>query len=102
MTERVTRHVTLTRDEAERLRQRARERNISEEALIHEVVRQALSERPSQPAGQQRTEARHEWQEVLALMHARAGLPLLPEEHPKGRGWTREEIYDERFDRSSR
>jgi hypothetical protein len=102
MTEMLRREITLTDDEEERLRQRARERNISEEEFIQEAVRQALGDEPDQPSVERRAEAREEWQQVLALMRARGRLPNSPEERDAGRGWTREEIDDERFDCFSR
>jgi hypothetical protein len=98
----VQRHVTLTQEEDERLRQRARDRGVSEEELIRDALRQALDEGAAQPSDQGRTEARREWEQVMALMRARAGLPVPPEAQAQGRGWTREEIYDERFDRLPR
>jgi hypothetical protein len=98
----VRRHVTLTSEEDERLRERARQRGISEEHLITELVREALGDEQGSPTGDQRSEARREWEQVMALMHARARLLVSPEEHAKGRGWTREEIYDERHDRRAR
>ena len=98
----VRRQVTLTYEEEEWLQQRARERNISEEELIHEAVRQALGEQASQPSVGRGAKARQEWQQVMALMRARASLPVSAQERTTGRGWTREEIYDERFDRPSR
>ena len=92
MAGRVRQQVTLTHEEEEWLQQRARERNISEEALTHEAVRQALGEQASQPAVRQGAGARQEWQQVMMLMRARAGLPVSPQERTAGRGWTREEI----------
>lgn len=46
--------------------------------------------------------ARQEWEQVMALMRARATLLAPPAERSNGRGWTRDEIYDERFDRFPR
>jgi hypothetical protein len=98
----VQRQVTLTEQEDEWLRQQARERGVSEEELIRDAVRQALGSRVGRPSDQGHAEARREWEQILALMSARARLPVSSEERAKGRGWTREEIYDERFDRDPR
>jgi hypothetical protein len=98
----VRRQVRLTQEEDERLRQRARERAVSEEALILDAVRQALGDGAGRPSDQDHEEARREWAQVVALMRARAALPVPPEDRTEGRGWTREEIYDERFDRFAR
>jgi hypothetical protein len=94
----VQRQVTLSERDDERLRQRARERGISEEELIRDAVRQVLGDGAGEPSDQRHTDARREWEQVMALMRARASLAVSPEEQAKGRGWTREEIYDERFD----
>jgi hypothetical protein len=98
----VQRQVSLTQAEDERLRQRARARGVSEEEVIRDAIRRALSDEADRPSDQQSQEARSEWEEVMALMRARAALPVSPEERAGGRGWTREEIYDERFDRFAR
>jgi hypothetical protein len=97
------RTITLTQDEAERLRQRAHELGVPEETLLRKALRQALSEGMSSgdPA-EDPDEGRREWEQVLALMRARAGVAVPTEEQTTSRGWTREEIYDERFDRRSR
>jgi hypothetical protein len=97
----VRRQVTLTQQEDERLQQRARELGMSEEAIIQEAVRQVLGNGVTHRAEAGRAEARQEWEQVMALMRSRAALPVSPEERAHGRGWTREEIYDERFDRFS-
>ncbi len=101
MADTVRRQVTLTREEDERLRQRARDRGVSEEELIREAIRQMLAE--AEPhVGQKHEEARGAWGQVLALMRARARLVLPPEAQGTGRGWTREEIYDEQAEHLAR
>jgi hypothetical protein len=98
----VTRQVTLTQEEDARLQAWARAIGVSEEEAVHAAVRQVLDNGSRHVADTSRSEARQDWQQVMALMRARAGLSIPPEERAKGRGWTREEIYDERFDRFSR
>jgi hypothetical protein len=95
MAETILRQVRLTREEDEWLQRWARDRGVSEEDLIREAVRQMLAE-AEQGADQKREEARGAWEQVLALMRGRAHRALPPEEQGTGRGWTREEIYDDR------
>jgi hypothetical protein len=42
-------------------------------------------------------QARQEWEQMKALMRGRAALLVPPEERFRGRGWTRDEIYEERW-----
>jgi plasmid stability protein len=98
----VHRHVTLTLEEDERLRQRAREQGISEEDLLRDAVRQMLGGAAIEDVPENHESAQREWTEIKALMRARATLPVLPEDQSRGRGWTREEIYDERYDITAR
>ena len=99
----IERMIALTQDEDEQLRQRAHELGVSEEAFIREAVRHALAGHTSRgnPADD-REAARVEWEQVMALMRARSAISVPPADRTKGRGWTREEIYDERFDRLPR
>lgn len=101
MAETVQRRVRLTREEDERLRRRARERGVSEEELIREAVQHMLAE-AEQRESRKQGEARDAWAPILALMRARTRLALPPEERGSGRGWTREDIYDERAEHLAR
>jgi hypothetical protein len=84
----VQRRVTLTREEDERLR-RARAHGVSEEEVIRDAVLRMLDADSSQTSDRSREGARQEWEQVLALIRARAGLTVSPEERAKGRGWMR-------------
>lgn len=98
----VQRQVTLSQAEDERLQQRARELGVTAEDLLRATIQRALAGRVDRRSAHGQTASRQEWEQVMALMRARAGLPVSPEYALEGRGWTREEIYDERLDRFTR
>jgi hypothetical protein len=98
----VQRQITLTLEDNDRLQRRARALGTSDEDLIQQILHRALDDEVSDTPSPNREEARKEWAEVVSLMRARAALPLSPESRATGRGWTREDAYDERLDRFSR
>ncbi|MBI2760873.1 MAG: ribbon-helix-helix protein, CopG family [Chloroflexi bacterium] len=98
----VHRQITLTVEDNERLHRRARALGVSDEDLIREMLRQALGNEASDAPSPNREEARKEWAEIMALMRARAGVSVSSESPATGRGWTREDAYEERLERLSR
>jgi hypothetical protein len=90
------RRILLTPEEDQRLQQRAGERGMSAEELVRDAVRRVIGTGIGGVSDNDREEARQAWAHVMAIMRARAGLPVMPEDRGRGRGWTREEFYDER------
>jgi hypothetical protein len=75
----------------ELLKQRARESGLSEAALIREYIDEGVR----RPSAAERKKA---WEEALAVMEERAKMKV-PQ---TGRTWTRDELYEERFERYPR
>jgi hypothetical protein len=73
------------------LKQRSKETGLSEAALIREYISEGIR----QPTQREREKA---WEELKASMEERAKMNV-PQ---TGRTWTREELYEERFERYSR
>jgi len=70
------------------LKERARELGLTESEIIRQAIEQALSE------SHKRARAIAAWEDAIAVMKERAKLPIAGTGGP--RGWTREELYDER------
>ena len=81
--------IELTEDEL--LRQRARELGISEADLIREAIARVLHNPAAWRSGFTT------WEEVKAEIEERRRM----ETAQKARGWTRDELYEERFERLS-
>lgn len=77
------------------LKRRARELGVTESELIRKGIEQITRSRTSSHRDPRA------WQEALAFMRERQRLVgQVP--HREGRGWTREELYEERLNRFSR
>jgi hypothetical protein len=83
--------VELDEEQADRLRQRAGELGVSEAALIRRAIDEMI--------GTERVPVRDisGWERQIAFARSRT-VPSSVEIRG-GRGWTREELYDERLDR---
>ena len=84
----VRKQVYLRREQAEAVKQRARELGVTGS----ELIRRSIEQFHCTPAARARD--LNAWQEEIAFARARAALPIAGT--GGGRGWTREELYDER------
>jgi hypothetical protein len=86
--------VELDDEQAHRLRQRAGELGVSEASLIRRAIDGLI--------GTERAPVRDMsgWERQIAFARSRVAAPGV--EMRGGRGWTREELYDERLDRRPR
>ncbi|HEY8490825.1 MAG TPA: CopG family transcriptional regulator [Dehalococcoidia bacterium] len=87
----VRKQVYLTPEQDRRLKRRARELGISESDLI----RRSIEEAGGEPVPSHDEQA---WRDELAFLRERARLQDLK----RIRGWTREELYEDRLERFSR
>lgn len=87
----IRKQIYIKPEQDETLKRKADELGISEAELIRECIDAGTS----QPLASERRKA---WQELLASMDERSKLRV-PQ---TGRDWTRDELYEERFERYSR
>ena len=90
MTRMIRKQIYIPPEQHKLLKQRTKESGLSEAALIREYIGEAL-QRPTA------AERRKAWEELMASMEERAKMEV-PQ---TGRNWTREELYEERFERYS-
>lgn len=91
MTRMVRKQIYIRPEQDKALERRSKELGISEA----ELIRQYIDDGTSRPSVADRKKA---WEEALAFMKERARMRV-PQ---TGRTWTRDELYEERFDRYSR
>lgn len=98
MGRKVRRQVTLDAEQDAALRQKARELGISDA----EVIRRGIALVCGAPGkAKDQSEPEHGlrgWKAVESYVERKRTDPTVPQ---TGRGWTREELYDERMDRYS-
>jgi len=87
----VRKQIYIKPEQDEALERRSKELGISEA----ELIRQYIDDGSARPSAAERAKA---WQEELAFMKERAKMRV-PQ---TGRTWTRDELYEERFERYSR
>ncbi len=87
----VRKQIYIEPEQDKLLKQRGKEAGLSEAALIREYIADGL-QRPSE------AERKKAWEEAVAFMEERAKMKV-PQ---TGRTWTRDELYEERFERYSR
>lgn len=87
----IRKQIYIKPEQDEALKQKAKQSGVSEAELIREFIDKGIQ----QPTEAERKKA---WQESLALMEKRAKMKV-PQ---TGRQWTRDELYEERFERYSR
>jgi hypothetical protein len=91
MTQMIRKQIYIRADQEEVLKRKACELGISEAELVREYIDEGMQ----RPTAIERKKA---WQEELAFIKERAKMRV-PQ---TGRKWTREELYEERFERYSR
>jgi len=87
----VRKQIYIDQEQEEQLKRRSKESGMSEAALIREYITEGVR-RPST------AERKKAWEELKASMEERAKMKV-PQ---TGRTWTRDELYDERFERYPR
>lgn len=87
----IRKQIYLKPEQEEALDRRSKELGISEA----ELIRQYIDDGSARPSESERAKA---WKEALAFMKERAKMRV-PQ---TGRTWTRDELYEERFERYSR
>jgi hypothetical protein len=87
----IRKQIYIDQEQEEQLKRRSKELGISEAALIRHCIKEAVD----RPTPGEREKAR---QELLAAMEERAKIRV-PQ---TGRAWTRDELYEERFERYPR
>lgn len=87
----IRKQIYIRPDQEEALKQKAREARVSEAELIREYIELGMQQ-PSE------TERKRAVQALVDAMEERAKIDA-PQ---TGRQWTREELYEERFERYSR
>ena len=87
----VRKQIYIDQEQEDQLKQRSKESGLSQAALIREYIAEGV-QRPSA------VERRKAWKEAVAFMEDRAKMRV-PQ---TGRTWTRDELYEERFERYSR
>ncbi len=92
MSRMVRKQIYIEPEQEELLKRRAKELGVSEA----ELIRRGLDQAGRVPATL--TLDRGAWQNELAFIHKRARIKALGRQ----RGWTREELYEERLQRFSR
>lgn len=91
----VRKQVYIEEEHDARLKRCARERGVTESQLIREGIERVTGTHAAAYRDRQA------WQDALAFMRERQRLVgKVP--HQEGRGWTREELYEERLARFSR
>ena len=93
----IHRQIELTPEEDTQRRRRAAALAVCGEDVIVSAVRQRLAANAPPPRS---PDTRAAWEEIASLMRAHAALHVLGQEIGE-RGWSREDAYDERFDRCS-
>ena len=88
MTQMVRKEIYITPQDDELLKRRAEQLGVSEADLIRQAVEQIARQ------AAKREEAIKAWEETIAFARERAKLPIAGT--GGDRGWTREELYDER------
>ena len=88
----IRKQVYIEPGQEELLKRRSRELGVSEAALIRRGIDEVAHRGPLAALD------REAWKEELAFMKERAKMKV-PQ---TGRGWTREELYEERLERFSR
>ncbi len=88
----VRKQVYIQPEQEEMLKRRARELGLSEAALIRQGIDEVAGR------GRSASERERAWRELLDSMKERAKMRV-PQ---TGRTWTRDELYEERFERYSR
>jgi len=91
MTRMVRKQIYIRPQQEAVLKQKACELGVSEAELIREYIDEGMQ----RPTANERKKA---WQEELAFIKERAKMRV-PQ---TGRSWTRDELYEERFERYSR
>lgn len=91
MTQMIRKQIYVRADQEAMLKKKASQLGISEAELIREYIDEAVQ----RPTASEREEAKRR---LLASMRERAKLRV-PQ---TGRDWTRDELYEERFERYSR
>jgi hypothetical protein len=84
----VRKQVYIEEEQDALLKERARELGVTESEVIRQAIEETLSE------ASKRARAIAAWESALAVARERAKLPEAGTGGP--RGWTREELYDER------
>ena len=87
----IRKQIYIEQEQEGQLKRRSKELGISEAALIRHCIKEAAD----RPTLAEREKARRE---LLASMEERAKIQV-PQ---TGRTWTRDELYEERFERYSR
>jgi len=87
----VRKQIYIKPEQEEALKQKAGKLGVSEADLIREYIDEGMQ----RPTASERKKA---WEEELAFIKERANISV-PQ---TGRKWTREELYEERFERYSR
>lgn len=87
----VRKQIYIEQRQDETLKSKAKRLGVSEAALIREYIEEGMQ----RPTASERKKA---WEEELEFMKERAKIRV-PQ---TGRTWTREELYEERFERYSR
>ena len=93
MSQLVAKQIYIESEQAELLKQRAQELGMSEEDVIRRCIDQLAKNSAVLPLDSRA------WQEEMVYIRERARLQ---EALGQQRGWTREELYDERLQRFSR
>ncbi|TMB99257.1 MAG: hypothetical protein E6J42_04115 [Chloroflexi bacterium] len=87
----IRKQIYIAPEQEKLLKQRSKESGLSEAALIREYIAEGVHRRCA-------AERKKAWEEALAFMEERAKMKV-PQ---TGRTWTRDELYEERFERYSR
>ena len=93
MSQMVVKQIYIAPEQADLLKQRSKELGMSEEDLIRRCIDQLAKNSAVLPLDSRA------WQEEMVYIRERARLQ---EALGQQRGWTREELYDERLQRFSR
>jgi hypothetical protein len=92
MSRMVRKQVYISAEQDKLLKRRAKALGVTEAEVVRRGIELASSDSASLPFD------RRAWEEELRFIRERAGI----QELGKARGWTREELYEERFARHSR
>jgi hypothetical protein len=88
----IRKQIYLDREQDEMLKRRSKELGISEAALIRRCINEVAVQKSAE------SERQRAWQELFSAMDERAKIHA-PQ---TGRTWTRDQLYEERFERYSR
>jgi hypothetical protein len=90
----IRKQVYITPEHEAALKRAAAEYGVTEAEIIRRGIERIAAE------ADREEERRLAWQRFMAFSEERGKLPAEPT--PNGRGWTRDELYDERLDRIAR